>query len=238
MDGLPLVREGFPRTVRLVSSARLREAVMTPLADSADELALLAEIEGATSGRLVAEERGSGALSAAELVHGVPHAKFINASFAYAKPREPMRFSPAERGAWYAALAAETCIAEVGHHLTGDERWGPDEGLGSAGFFYHPKAADRRVALHSWVAVACPSTWSPTGTPTAPGGCGPASLYMTRCSGRAAGACSRATRAETGWRKCIRLQRSPHSWAAFHLPSTRPPDARRGSRRWLPGFSR
>ena len=118
MDGLPLVREGFPRTVRLVSSARLREAVMTPLADSADELALLAEIEGATSGRLVAEERGSGALSAAELVHGVPHAKFINASFAYAKPREPMRFSPAERGAWYAALAAETCIAEVGHHLT------------------------------------------------------------------------------------------------------------------------
>src|SRR3546814_1418461 len=29
-----------------------------------------------------------------------------------------MRFSPADRGAWYAALAAETCLAEVGFHLT------------------------------------------------------------------------------------------------------------------------
>lgn len=91
---------------------------MASLADDEDERALLAEIEGATSGRLVAEERGLGALTAAELVHGVPHAKFINGSFAYAKPREPMRFNPAERGAWYAALASETCIAEVGYHLT------------------------------------------------------------------------------------------------------------------------
>lgn len=118
MDGLPLVREAFPRTVRLVASARLREAVLAHLADDDDELALLAEIEGATSGRLVAEERGHGGISAAELVHGVPHAKFINASFAYAKPREPMRFSPPDRGAWYAAIDVDTCIREVGHHLT------------------------------------------------------------------------------------------------------------------------
>lgn len=118
MDGLPLVREAFPRTVRLVSSARLRAAVLTPLADNEEELALLAEIEGATSARRVAEERGSGGVRNDELVHGVPHAKFINASFAYAKPREPMRFNPANRGAWYSALAVQTCIAEVGHHLT------------------------------------------------------------------------------------------------------------------------
>jgi RES domain-containing protein len=117
-EALPLVREAFPDTVRLVPSARLRDPAMLPLADNDDELALLAEIEGATSGRLIAEERGLGALTAAELVHGVPHAKFINASFAYAKPREPMRFNPADRGAWYAALAVETCIREVGHHLT------------------------------------------------------------------------------------------------------------------------
>lgn len=115
---LPLVREAFPRTIRLVASARLREPVLVALADSDDELAALAEIEGATSGRLIAEQRGLGALSADELVHGIPHAHFINASFAYAKPREPMRFSPADRGAWYAALAVETCIVEVGHHLT------------------------------------------------------------------------------------------------------------------------
>lgn len=118
IDGIPLVRDAFARTVRLVASARLREAVLAPLADTDDDLALLAEIEGATSARLNAEARGRSALSATELVHGVPHARFINASFAYAKPRQPMRFSSAERGAWYAALAVETCLAEVGHHLT------------------------------------------------------------------------------------------------------------------------
>lgn len=115
---LPLVREAFERTVRLVTSARLREAAMAPLADNDDDLALLAEIEGATSSRLIAEERGIGGIAPEELVHGVPHAKFINASFAYAKPREPNRFNPANRGAWYAALDPETCIHEVGHHLT------------------------------------------------------------------------------------------------------------------------
>ncbi len=119
-DDLLLVREAFPRTIRLVSSARLRPPVMEPLADDEAELALLAEIEGATSGRLIAEDRGLGSLTADELVHGVPHAKFINASFAYAKPREPMRFNTANRGAWYAALVVETCIAEVGHHLTNE----------------------------------------------------------------------------------------------------------------------
>jgi len=57
-------------------------------------------------------------LSVLKLVHGVAHAKFINASFAYAKPRQIMRFNPSDRGAWYAGLAVETCIAEVGFHLT------------------------------------------------------------------------------------------------------------------------
>jgi RES domain len=117
-SSLLLVREAFSRTIRLVASARLREAVLMPLVDDAGELDLLAEIEGATSSRLIAEERGLGGLSLDELVHGVPHARFINASFAYAKPRAPLRFSPANRGAWYAALAIETSIAEVGHHLT------------------------------------------------------------------------------------------------------------------------
>ena len=43
---------------------------------------------------------------------------FINASFAYAKPREANRFNGAERGAWYAALDLDTCLTEVRHHLT------------------------------------------------------------------------------------------------------------------------
>ncbi|MFN7101750.1 MAG: RES family NAD+ phosphorylase, partial [Pseudorhizobium sp.] len=48
----------------------------------------------------------------------VPHAHFINASFAYAKPREPGRFNGENRGAWYAALAVETCLAEITFHMT------------------------------------------------------------------------------------------------------------------------
>ncbi len=117
-DGLPVVREAFRRTVRLVSTARLRDPVLSLLVDDLDEMEVLAEIEGATSARLQAEERGRSGLPAGELVHGVAHARFINASFAYWKPREPNRFNGTDRGAWYAALATETCIAEVGHHLT------------------------------------------------------------------------------------------------------------------------
>ena len=33
----PLVREAFPHTIRLVASARLRDAVLSPLADDDDE---------------------------------------------------------------------------------------------------------------------------------------------------------------------------------------------------------
>lgn len=117
-DGLPVIREAFGRTVRLVSTARLRDPVLLGLVDDVDELVMLAEIEGATSARLVAEERGIEGVTSGELVRGVPHARFINASFSYWKPREPNRFNGTDRGAWYAALAVETCIAEVGYHMT------------------------------------------------------------------------------------------------------------------------
>lgn len=118
VDGVPVVTEAFPRTVRLVSTARLRAAVLAPLVDRDEDLALLAEIEGATSTRLRAQDHGILGLAANELVYDVPHAHFINASFAYAKPRQPNRFNGADRGAWYAALAVETCLGEVGYHLT------------------------------------------------------------------------------------------------------------------------
>ena len=117
LDGLPVVREAFLRTVRLVSTARLRPPVLERLV-SADEAAALAEIEGATSPRLVAERRGAEGVSRDEFVHGVPYANFVNAAFAYWKPREPNRFN-ATRGAWYAALEVETCIREVAYHMAG-----------------------------------------------------------------------------------------------------------------------
>lgn len=113
----PVVREAFERTVRLVASARLRDPVLLGLADS-DDLGALAEIEGATSTRLLAQDRGTEGIDAREFAYGVPHAAFINASFAYWKPRQLNRFSGAGRGAWYAALEVETCLAEVSYHMT------------------------------------------------------------------------------------------------------------------------
>ncbi|KFG90838.1 hypothetical protein BV98_001369 [Sphingobium herbicidovorans NBRC 16415] len=117
LEELTIRREALPRTVRLVTTARLRSSVLLNLVDETD-LAALAEIEGATSNRLVAQSRGAGEVQSYELVFGVSHANFINAAFAYAKPREPNRFNGADRGAWYAGLDVETSLAEVCFHLT------------------------------------------------------------------------------------------------------------------------
>jgi RES domain-containing protein len=112
----PVLRLALERTVRLVASARLRDPVLLKLVGRRyfDDLA---EIEGATSGRLAAQERGTEGLGFRELVAGPPHAHFINAAFAYFRPRELNRFNSRGRGAWYAAIAVETCQAEVAFHL-------------------------------------------------------------------------------------------------------------------------
>jgi RES domain-containing protein len=118
IEGIPVIRDAFPRTVRLVTTARLRDSVLKALVDSAEELSELAEIEAATSTRLIAQDRGTAGIPAEQMIYDVPHAAFINASFAYAKPREPNRFNGPDRGAWYAALDVETSLAEVSFHMT------------------------------------------------------------------------------------------------------------------------
>jgi hypothetical protein len=118
LDEFPVVREAFARTVRLVTTARLRDSVLRPLIENEDEFTALAEIEGATSSRLIAQNTGIGGIGPNEFVYGVPHASFINASFAYARPREPSRFNGPSRGAWYAALDVETALDEVTYHMT------------------------------------------------------------------------------------------------------------------------
>ncbi len=118
LEGLSIVREAFPRTVRLVTTARLRDSVLRSLADNDQELHDIYEIEAVTSGRLVAQNRGGVGIASGEFVYGVPHANFINASFSYARPGELNRFNGPDRGAWYAALAVETCIEEVKFHMT------------------------------------------------------------------------------------------------------------------------
>ncbi|HEY5410126.1 MAG TPA: RES family NAD+ phosphorylase [Caulobacteraceae bacterium] len=116
---MTITRGAFARTVRLVTTARLRKSVLAGLVDSEDEFAALVELERATSTRLVAQDRGFEGAPAAEFVYGVPHAKFINAAFAYAKPRELNRFNGPSRGAWYASLETETSLREVIFHMTG-----------------------------------------------------------------------------------------------------------------------
>jgi RES domain-containing protein len=104
------------RTIRLVATARLRDPVLLKLIGEAD-LSSLEEIEGATSGRLRAQGVGAERLDRRELIHGVAHAHFINAAFAYFMPGSLNRFNGPGRGAWYAALAIKTCIAEVAFHM-------------------------------------------------------------------------------------------------------------------------
>ena len=117
LDGLTITQGALPRTVRLVTTARLRESVLLGLVGEED-LAALAEIEGATSNRLLTQMRGSGEVQPYEMVYGVPHAAFINAAFAYAKPREMNRFNGPDRGAWYAGFEIDTSLAEVRFHMT------------------------------------------------------------------------------------------------------------------------
>lgn len=117
IDGFPIRRITVERTVRLVATARLRDPVLQRLV-SAEKIDELAEIEGASSGRIAAHERGTDGLAAEELVFGVPHANFINAAFSYWRPRELNRFNGPGRGAWYSAMKVDTCAAEVGFHMT------------------------------------------------------------------------------------------------------------------------
>ena len=114
----PLNRIAEPRTVRLVASARHRPPVLKKLSEDEAVLADLAEIEGATSGRLNVQSTGGDNITPNEMVAGVPHAYFINAAFSYWLPKALNRFNGPGRGAWYAALTTETCIAEVSFHMT------------------------------------------------------------------------------------------------------------------------
>lgn len=113
-----------PRAVRLVSTGRLRDPVLHLLLDDPsaaarsraelDELArALAEIEGGTSTRLTVEAANSSVFPS-----GRPHANFVNAAFAYWRPRERNRFNDAGLGAWYAAFTTETAVAEVTYHMS------------------------------------------------------------------------------------------------------------------------
>jgi RES domain-containing protein len=104
-------------TVRLVSTGRLKEPVLRPLAADSDAFDALAGLEGVTNGRLQTEETGLPDLDPRELVFARAGYTFINAAFTHTRPGGN-RFNGEDRGAWYCAFEAETALAEVAYHLT------------------------------------------------------------------------------------------------------------------------
>lgn len=119
----PISLIAVPRAVRLVSTARLRDPILYLLLDdpsladlSRDALvklaADLAEIEGGTSARLQAQSLFTNVFPG-----GRPHANFVNAAFAYWRPRERNRFNDDSLGAWYAAFETQTSLSEVIFHI-------------------------------------------------------------------------------------------------------------------------
>lgn len=104
-------------TVRLVSTGRLKEPVLRPLAADNDTLDALAGLESITNGRLQAKEAGLPDLDPRELVFGRTGDTFINTAFTHTRPGGN-RFNSDDRGAWYCGFDAKTALAEVGYHLT------------------------------------------------------------------------------------------------------------------------
>lgn len=110
--------------IRLISETRHKPPVLRGIVDTDDEFAMLAELEGETSARLIAERDGSPALDRRELVfarrahdlrvYGQSH---VNAAFTYTRSTGN-RFNNADRGAWYCAYDLLTSAEEVGFHRT------------------------------------------------------------------------------------------------------------------------
>lgn len=104
-------------THRLVPSrhAATGDSVLVAIADDDAHLRAIFEIDAATNDRLLAGRRVLAGIGPEELVHAVPQATVINASFCHPHPLGA-RFSGPDRGAWYAGFELETAQAEVAFH--------------------------------------------------------------------------------------------------------------------------
>lgn len=110
--------------VRLILAAYHKPPTLRGLVDTDAEMELLAQIEGLTSARLLAEAGRNPHLDSRELawarrsrdlqVYGITH---INAAFAYTRAGGN-RFNAEKRGAWYCSWDTATSIEEVAFHKT------------------------------------------------------------------------------------------------------------------------
>lgn len=97
------------RTVRLIPTCHYKPPVLQSLVDDESELAILAELEGLTSKRLVdpfprQDYYGWGK-------------SYIDAAFTYTR-KGGSRFNDETRGAWYAGFDDRTSLSEVAFHKT------------------------------------------------------------------------------------------------------------------------
>ncbi len=105
---------------RLVPSRYPVAGLLDRVADARD-LDALFELEGWTNDRISAEVGLLHTIPRDEWVTGRPMASVVMAAFCH--PREGgSRFSTGDRGAWYAARAIETAIAESVYHRTAELR--------------------------------------------------------------------------------------------------------------------
>jgi hypothetical protein len=93
------------------------ESVLDVIADDAEHLSAIAELDSATNDRVLGEYQRAPGIGVEELVFGIPHARVINAAFCHPHPLGA-RFSSPERGAWYAGFELATSQAEVAFHKT------------------------------------------------------------------------------------------------------------------------
>ena len=110
--------------VRLLPATYHKPPALRGLVDTDDEMEILAEIEGLTSGRLLAERGRNPHLDPRELawqrrsrdlrIYGDSH---VNAAFTYTRAGGN-RFNTEERGAWYCAWDVMVSVSEVAWHRT------------------------------------------------------------------------------------------------------------------------
>jgi RES domain-containing protein len=112
----PVVEVRLRDTHRLIPSKYSESGtVLSRLAEDRRDIDDLLELDSATNDRLLGEEGQLPGISVHELVYGVDYAHIVNAAFTHASP-DGGRFNGPERGAWYAGLARETALTEVGFH--------------------------------------------------------------------------------------------------------------------------
>lgn len=110
--------------VRLLPATYHKAPALRGLVDTEDELEILAELEGLTSARLLAERGRNPHVDPRELawrrrsrdlrLYGETH---VNAAFTYTRAGGN-RFNAEDRGAWYCAWDALVSISEVAWHRT------------------------------------------------------------------------------------------------------------------------